>query len=108
MKHSGVTSVTLERSRTLSHGSREKVYRIKAAILRKRGGPLEIESIEMDGPRDDEVLVRIVASGICRTDIDFCDINRAMDDARRGDTIKPVLRIGGSFAPGRYRGSRNT
>jgi aryl-alcohol dehydrogenase len=27
----------------------------------------------MEGPRDDEVLVRLVASGICRTDIDFCD-----------------------------------
>jgi aryl-alcohol dehydrogenase len=27
----------------------------------------------MEGPRDDEVLVRIVASGICHTDIDFCD-----------------------------------
>jgi aryl-alcohol dehydrogenase len=41
--------------------------------LRKKGGPLKIESLEMEGPRDDEVLVRIVASGICRTDIDFCD-----------------------------------
>jgi aryl-alcohol dehydrogenase len=34
---------------------------------------LEIESIEMEGPREDEVLVRIVASGICHTDIDLCD-----------------------------------
>jgi aryl-alcohol dehydrogenase len=44
-----------------------------AAVLRRKGGPLEIEPIEMEGPREDEVLVRIVASGICRTDIDFCD-----------------------------------
>lgn len=48
-------------------------HKIRAALLRKRGGPLEIESIEMEGPRDDEILVRLVASGICRTDIDFCD-----------------------------------
>jgi len=41
--------------------------------LRKKGGPLEIESVEMEGPREDEVLVRLVASGICHTDIDFCD-----------------------------------
>jgi aryl-alcohol dehydrogenase len=27
----------------------------------------------MEGPREDEALVRIVASGICHTDIDFCD-----------------------------------
>ena len=41
----------------------------------------------------DEVLVRMVASGICHTDIDFCDINRAIADAKAGGTIKPVLRI---------------
>jgi aryl-alcohol dehydrogenase len=47
--------------------------RIRAAVLREKGGPLEIESLEMDGPRDDEVLVRIVATGICRTDIHIID-----------------------------------
>ncbi len=49
------------------------MHKIRAAVLRKRGGPLEIESIEMEGPRADEILVRLVASGICRTDIDLCD-----------------------------------
>jgi len=29
------------------------------------------------------------------------DINRAMADVRRGDTIKPVLRISGLWAPRR-------
>ncbi len=46
---------------------------IRAAVLRKRGGPLRIETLEMDGPLEDEVLVRIVASGVCHTDIDLCD-----------------------------------
>ncbi len=32
-----------------------------------------LEELELEGPRDDEVLVRLVASGICRTDIDFCE-----------------------------------
>ncbi len=49
------------------------MYKIRAAVLRKKGGPLKIESLEMEGPRDDEVLVRLVASGICRTDIDLCN-----------------------------------
>ncbi len=53
--------------------SNGQVRTIRAAVLRKKGGPLKIESLEMEGPRDDEVLVRLVASGICRTDIDFCD-----------------------------------
>ncbi|PKN65205.1 MAG: alcohol dehydrogenase [Deltaproteobacteria bacterium HGW-Deltaproteobacteria-15] len=46
---------------------------IRAAVLRKRGGPLKIESLQMEGPREDEVLVRVAASGICRTDIEFVD-----------------------------------
>jgi aryl-alcohol dehydrogenase len=49
------------------------VHKIRAAVLRKRGGPLQIESLDLEGPRDDEVLVRIVASGICHTDIDLCE-----------------------------------
>jgi aryl-alcohol dehydrogenase len=50
-----------------------QTHSIRAAVLRKRGGPLTIELLGIEGPRDDEVLVRIVASGICRTDIDICD-----------------------------------
>jgi aryl-alcohol dehydrogenase len=65
----------------VSRNSGGKGYQIQAAVLRKRGGPLKIESLEMEGPRDDEVLVRLVASGICHTDIDFCDGWEEADDA---------------------------
>ena len=51
------------------------IISIQAAVLRTPGRPLKIERLEMEGPRDDEVLVRLVASGICHTDIDFCDSN---------------------------------
>jgi aryl-alcohol dehydrogenase len=57
----------------LGHNFEGEVYRIQAAVLRNKGGPFKIEPLEMEAPRKDEVLVRIVASGICRTDIDFCD-----------------------------------
>ena len=40
---------------------------------------MEIEDIELDGPRDDEALIRIVASGICHTDIGLCDSWAEMD-----------------------------
>ena len=46
---------------------------IQAAVLREPGRPLRIERLEMEDPRPDEVLVRLVASGICHTDIDFCE-----------------------------------
>ena len=34
-------------------------HRIRAAVLRDRGGPLKIESLEMEAPRTVELLVRI-------------------------------------------------
>lgn len=40
----------------------------RAAILRSPG-PFEIEPISLDDPRDDEVLIRLVATGLCHTDI---------------------------------------
>ncbi len=49
------------------------VHKIRAAVLRKRGSPLKIESLDLEGPRTDEVLVRLVASGICHTDIGLID-----------------------------------
>jgi len=57
----------------MKHSSTSQFYKIQAAVLRKKGGPLKIESLEMEGPRESEVLVRLVASGICHTDIDFID-----------------------------------
>jgi aryl-alcohol dehydrogenase len=57
----------------LNRSSVADVQRIQAAVLRRRGGPMKTESLEMEGPRDDEVLVRIVASGICHTDIRYVD-----------------------------------
>ncbi len=41
----------------------------RAAIVRERGGPFIFEEVELDDPRPDEVLVRMVACGICHTDI---------------------------------------
>ncbi len=49
------------------------VHALRAAVLRRRGGPMKVERVEIEGPRDDELLVRLVASGICHTDIGFID-----------------------------------
>src|SRR5690242_13690213 len=40
-----------------------------AAIVRKKSGPFSIETIQLEEPRDDEVIVRIHGTGICHTDI---------------------------------------
>ncbi len=40
----------------------------KAAIAYKAGSKLEIETVDLDGPRDNEVLIEVMATGICHTD----------------------------------------
>jgi aryl-alcohol dehydrogenase len=42
--------------------------RIRAAVTEERSKPFVIEELELDDPRDDEVLVRLIATGICQTD----------------------------------------
>ena len=43
--------------------------KITAAIARTAHAPLELREVEIEAPREDEVLVRVVACGICHTDI---------------------------------------
>jgi aryl-alcohol dehydrogenase len=43
--------------------------RIEAAVIREADAPFRIEPLELDDPRPNEVLVRIVAAGICHTDL---------------------------------------
>src|SRR5579862_7750131 len=42
--------------------------KVKAAVAHKAGVPLEIETVDLDGPRQGEVLVEIKATGVCHTD----------------------------------------
>ena len=41
---------------------------VSAAVARQAGQPLTIETVQLDGPQDGEVLVEIKATGICHTD----------------------------------------
>lgn len=43
--------------------------RIRAAVLDTPGAPFVLEDLDLAGPRDDEVVVRLVATGICHTDL---------------------------------------
>ncbi|MGH8264136.1 MAG: alcohol dehydrogenase catalytic domain-containing protein, partial [Steroidobacteraceae bacterium] len=40
----------------------------KAAVGYAAGKPLEVQTVDLDGPRAGEVLVEIKATGICHTD----------------------------------------
>lgn len=43
--------------------------KITAAVAWEKDAPLAIEELELDAPRADEVLIRIVSVGVCHTDI---------------------------------------
>jgi len=43
--------------------------KIKAALLEQLITPLKVEEVELDEPKDNEVLVRMVATGVCHTDL---------------------------------------
>ena len=40
----------------------------RAAVALEAGKPLSIETVELDGPREGEILVEIRATGVCHTD----------------------------------------
>lgn len=46
---------------------------MEAAVVRETGGDFGIETVELDSPRADEVLVEIVGVGVCHTDLSARD-----------------------------------
>jgi Zn-dependent alcohol dehydrogenase len=46
---------------------------MKAAVLWEAGTPVEVRDVDLAGPREGEVLVRIAASGVCHTDLHVVD-----------------------------------
>jgi NDMA-dependent alcohol dehydrogenase len=46
----------------------EGVVRTQAAVLREYGKDWQIEEMELDDPREGEVMVRLAASGLCHSD----------------------------------------
>ena len=42
--------------------------KVEAAIAVEAGRPLEIDEVELDGPKEGECLIRLAATGVCHTD----------------------------------------
>lgn len=43
--------------------------KVKAAVVRETGGDFAMADLELDDPRDDEILIRIKGVGLCHTDL---------------------------------------
>lgn len=46
---------------------------MKAAVFNGPNQPLEIKNVDIDDPREREIVVRTVASGVCHSDLHFVD-----------------------------------
>lgn len=53
----------------MANTSKMQTLEIKAAVVRKKGGPFQVETLALEEPRPDEVLIRVVATGMCHTDM---------------------------------------
>lgn len=84
----------------------------RAAVAWEAGKPLAIEEIDVEGPREGEVLVRIAASGVCHTDAytlsgadpeglfpsvlghegggEVVEVGRGVSSLRPGDAVIPL------------------
>ena len=54
--------------RNRSWNSRRTTMKTRAAVAFEAGKPLEIVDVDLDGPKEGEVMVEIKATGICHTD----------------------------------------
>ncbi|MBV9685159.1 MAG: alcohol dehydrogenase catalytic domain-containing protein [Solirubrobacterales bacterium] len=53
--------------------ARRAAIEIDAVVLRRPGRPVGVERVRLDPPRADEVLVRVAAAGVCRSDLHLVD-----------------------------------
>ena len=82
----------------LARGSEDATVKIRAAVLEEIGRarpyagsrPLTVGELELDGPGDGEVLVRVNAAGLCHSDLSVVDGNR----------VRPVPMLLGHEAAG--------
>src|SRR3546814_9683818 len=44
------------------------VMDVRAAVAIEAGKPLEVTTVQLEGPREGEVLIEVKATGICHTD----------------------------------------
>ena len=42
---------------------------VSAAVLYELGGPLKVETVRLQGPRDGEMMVAVAAAGVCHSDL---------------------------------------
>lgn len=47
--------------------------KMKAAVIHQFGAPLQIEEVEVKRPGENQILVKVIACGVCHTDLHACE-----------------------------------
>jgi aryl-alcohol dehydrogenase len=81
-------------------------YKATCAVVREQGGPFHLEQVELSEPRPDEVLVEVVASGMCHTDLLVRDSRPGSLPAVLGHEGAGVVRETGSAVRGVTAGDK--
>jgi hypothetical protein len=74
---------------------RSGLLKTRAAVLRQQPGNWEVLEVDLDEPKQGEVLVRMAHSGLCRSD----------DHAAKGDVPVPLPKNGGTKAAASWKRS---
>lgn len=53
---------------------------VRAAFARAQNAPIAVETLTLDGPRENEVLIDVKAAGLCHSDMSFFDGSRDWSD----------------------------
>ena len=69
---------------------------IRAAVLHEINAPLTIETLELDDPRPDEVLIEVRAAGVCHSDLHYIDgsLPRPLPSVLGHEAAGVVLKVG--------------
>lgn len=77
---------------------------IKAAVVAKQGAPIQVQTLQLDAPKANEVLIKTVATGICHTDIAGRDLGMSPYQVALGHEGAGIVEAVGSavttVAPG--------
>ena len=90
--HAPRVLIKQEWSTRRSSGARDRRPTVKALVKAQAGPGLELRDVPEPVPRAGEVLIRVLRTGICGTDLHICEW-----DAWAQRTLKPPLVIGHEF-----------
>ncbi|WP_201776690.1 alcohol dehydrogenase catalytic domain-containing protein [Allosalinactinospora lopnorensis] len=69
---------------------------MKAAVLHRPGTPLTVEDVDLDGPGPGEVTIRVLAAGVCHSDLHYMngDLNARLPAVLGHEGAGVVERVG--------------